>query len=197
MAKLSVLCVSGHIIQPRFYFVFANGELTKILLASSVGHDSSNPERTVQRILRAESISRQELPGLVKHDTEERNRYRAALEEPNPVLLLFPRMTRRDKAANLRTAELQAKYDPLQLRLGMTSSEVEKIVGSSVVSDLESQAEVVRVFGEEPVRELLPDSFLSVTYREDKCVAIYSHSFLRLSLREAAIAAGRNHDPGS
>ena len=184
----AVLCATSTVIQPSFCFVFRNDRLEKIL-RRSFGRRNRDPVQLLERVLEAEGLSTEAFVAIVTDQIELNARYQRAME-PVPLPFFFPMLFAAQlRPDQLRHAELQAKYNPLKIQLGMSSLQVQELLGTPVIISTISEHEVVRVYGKDAVTEGLPDALVSVTYEDDRAIAIHSHAFLDPSLRRTAINA--------
>ena len=125
----------------------------------------------------------------VKEYTEAANRP-SRYSEPNPVLAIeLPFRWGSERRVLKRQAAFQAKYDAVNLTLGMSSASIEEMFGAPVLVEDGPNGESVRVYGTGSARKHMPHALVSVTYAEDVCVAIRSHDFVSDSHRLAAFEA--------
>ena len=171
----SVVCVSARVIQPEILFILVNDRLVQM-------RPGSGPVRRplLERLLQKDSLTTHELVDYVKTTTERRNRLREKYAEPPPIpFFLVPRMTSDERARERRRAALLEKYDPFQVRIGMSPEEVQEVLGDEVSRLVrESDREVVRFYGEPLSESEAFWPFVAVTFEDELVIAVLSQCAL-------------------
>lgn len=204
-----LLCISYSIGSPeaRYYFLFANDELAKVVQRPSFEYEEYNyrwarvrrnkpvdPKQRIQLVLKAVPLSQSDFVASVRDHAES---YRRALEHEDPMMVLpaavlaAPLMaaqglrTMSDESLNVK---LERLYDPFKLSLGMSDVEVNDLLGPAAYLEKIDDSHVRGVYGRDV--ELAPAvqsfSWIEVQFLRNRASAIYSHDFFDERLRGRA-----------
>jgi hypothetical protein len=184
-----VLCVGAKVIDPPFTFVFVNDRLVRVHPTQRIFIDPENLPETANQLLRSKSMPTEEYVRFVKDKTEERNRFLAAHSEPPPVGAIMWLTSGRTHRELKEFEDLRAKYDGLNLTLGMSSPQVQELFGAPIVAQAVDTGERICVYGEGPVGRSRRNWFVAVKYVGDRCVAVYTKPHVPSQQRRAALEA--------
>lgn len=203
-------CISYSIGSPeaRYYFLFVNDDLAKVVQPASFEYEEYvnylgararrskpvDPKQRIQLVLEAVQLSQSDFVASVREQAES---YRRALEHEDSMMvlpaavLLAPLMA----AQGLRTmsddslnVKLERLYDPFKVSLGMSVVEVNDLLGPAVYMEKIDDSHVRGVYGRD-VELTLADqrySWIEVQFVRNRASAIYSHDFFDERLRGRA-----------
>jgi hypothetical protein len=200
----------GHIVEgvkpilpgAAHYFVFVNGRLAKItpsppfsgksidfevngIAAKKWVQDPVDPDKRLEVVMNAESISAEQFVSSVKQSIEAGITSRRRHMEPLPIPpdLVNAMMKKAEAEFPKRREEflhrvaVRTKYDPMKIKPGMLRKEVEALFGSPKTETASENAGITCVYGEETVSHPVP-LWVAIVFREDKVEKIWSHDFL-------------------
>ena len=193
--------VSFHL---KYYFVFTNSALEKIIQPPRFEHELSSaehgkravwksydPEERMEVVLQATDLDQQGIMASIEHRYGP-NTFDNAL--PGAIIagvIGAPVALARGAVENREIKALAEQFDPYRVRFGMTVTEVEGIFGSPILSENSDDSSETHYYGSPKLGAQNPLLWVSIVFENGKVIQVFSDDFFNYRKIEKMVKEGK------
>ncbi len=188
----------------KYYFVFTNDALNKIILPPRFEHELSPaergeravwksyvPEERMNVVLQAPDLNQQGILASI-----ERRHRPEKFDNALPALIIVgviaaPVALVRGTVENRKIKTLAEKFNPYRLTLGMTVEEVEQLFGAPVLSEKPDDVSETRYYGSPKLGTHNSLLWVCVVFKNEKAVRVLSDDFFNYRKVEQVVKDGK------